>query len=703
MHLAVIMVGLPARGKTYIARKTARYLAWLGYVTRIFNVGNYRRDTFGAAVPHEFFDPGNEEYTRKRAEVALNAMDDMLRWFGIGVDEGDKEHTELQPRDSDRNDPGSLPQDTSGKKPPLSPFHESNLKKSKPVVFHGLGIATSTSDLRARATVPGEGAHGGVAVYDATNSTKERRSAIIEKLRKNGIQIMFVESICDNEEVVMSNIREVKISSPDYVGVNPDLAAMDFMQRIKHYEQGYQPITAEENNGDMPFVKLVNVGSQVIVNHIRGYLQSRIVYFLMNLNITPRHIYFSRHGESMYNVEGKIGGDSDLSPRGRIFSRKLPELMEQQISHNKDTQLTVWTSTLRRTAQTAENLKYQKIKWKILDEIDAGVCDGYTYEEINRMFPNDYIQRDSDKYNYRRRIISGHEPVIMELERHHETGHSILIIGHQAVLRCIYAYYLNYSHEELPFLKIPLHTVVKITPKAYGCIEERFTVDVPAVNTHRERGASPVSSPTIPHTWPMPELSLTRQSPSLPQLSSVATASSTPNSNSTGINNIMPKRSSSPLRNVNMNSPRIGNLVGITRRISITATPTGSTVSVGIPHVVATEEVMHSSEDDLENGGEEDEKELADELGDGPGPAPLLLNLSSDVPRQVIDWEDFAERIVNIDDEISNLGNLSLGRGSSTKKTPVPFLKQAPPSRTASRQNSVAVLNELEDVEQSKV
>lgn len=36
----------------------------------------------------------------------------------------------------------------------------------------------------------------------------------------------------------------------------------------------------------------------------------------MNLNITPRHIYFSRHGESLNNVDGKIGGDTNLSPAG---------------------------------------------------------------------------------------------------------------------------------------------------------------------------------------------------------------------------------------------------------------------------------------------------------------------------------------------------------------------------------------------------
>lgn len=42
----------------------------------------------------------------------------------------------------------------------------------------------------------------------------------------------------------------------------------------------------------------------------------------------------------------------------------------------------VWTSTLKRTMQTAQYLDYPKLTWKSLDELDAGVCDGMTYEEI---------------------------------------------------------------------------------------------------------------------------------------------------------------------------------------------------------------------------------------------------------------------------------------------------------------------------------
>lgn len=37
-----------------------------------------------------------------------------------------------------------------------------------------------------------------------------------------------------------------------------------------------------------------------------------------------------------------------------------------------------------------------------------------------------------------------------------------------------YAYFHNLPQADLPYIKIPLHTVIKLTPKAYGCDEERF-------------------------------------------------------------------------------------------------------------------------------------------------------------------------------------------------------------------------------------
>lgn len=153
------------------------------------------------------------------------------------------------------------------------------------------------------------------------------------------------------------------MTSPDYVGVDAEQSIKDFILRIKQYEKVYQTLTKSEC---VPYVKLINVGEEVQMYKIHGYIQSKIVYFLMNLNITPKHLFFSRHGESAFNLQGKIGGDSLLSERGLKYAKALPALLEKHLSDTGDERATVWTSTLKRTIQTASFLKYTKMRWRQL-------------------------------------------------------------------------------------------------------------------------------------------------------------------------------------------------------------------------------------------------------------------------------------------------------------------------------------------------
>jgi 6-phosphofructo-2-kinase/fructose-2,6-biphosphatase 2 len=109
-----------------------------------------------------------------------------------------------------------------------------------------------------------------IAILDATNSTKSRRRWIKDVCDAEGVETLFVESKCDDEDVIMSNIR----------------------QRITMYERVYE--TLDEDESDMTYCKIIDVGSQVIINRIHDYLQSRVVYYLMNLHIKPRSIWISR-------------------------------------------------------------------------------------------------------------------------------------------------------------------------------------------------------------------------------------------------------------------------------------------------------------------------------------------------------------------------------------------------------------------------
>ncbi|KIJ06096.1 fructose-2,6-bisphosphate 2-phosphatase [Paxillus involutus ATCC 200175] len=428
--IVLAMVGLPARGKSYLGNKLMRYLKWLEYEVQVFNVGQLRRSRArqmalqsGITEDHtsKYFSHDNVEANRSRDKLAEDSLEMLIQW----------------------------------------------LKKG-----------------------------GNVGIHDATNSTRSRRAKIEARVAKEkGIYMIFLESVCNDPAVIAANVA-LKVSSgdPDYKDLPKEVAERDFIKRIKEYEAVYETITEPH----LSYLRITDVGNEVTLSRINGYLQSRIAFYLMNLHVKPRSIFFSRHGESQFNVDGKIGGDSQLSERGFQYARALPELVR---THIGDAPLTVWTSTLRRTIQTAQYLPYPKLTWKSLDELDAGVCDGMTYEEIEQEYPEDFANRDEDKFNYRYRggesyrdVVVRLEPVIMELERQE----NILIFGHQAILRCLYAYFHDLPQANLPYIKIPLHTVIKLTPKAYGCDEERYTLPIGAVDTHRPKPNIP--QPEVPTT-----------------------------------------------------------------------------------------------------------------------------------------------------------------------------------------------------------
>jgi broad specificity phosphatase PhoE/predicted kinase len=402
--MVLVMVGLPARGKTYTARKLARYLNWRGMSAKVFNVGNYRRRLLGSTQPHRFFDPSNPDGVAARSRMATAALDDLLDWMADG---------------------------------------------------------------------------GNVGIYDATNGTRERRQLVLSRCQAAGWMVIFVESVCNDDAIIDSNVRQTKLSSPDYVDSEPDTAVRDFRQRIAEYEKAYEPVTE-----DYSYIRIEDVGRHVVAHRLRGYLPGRLLSFLMNLHIAPRPIFITRHGQSNFNLEDRVGGDSGLTDAGRGYAQNLASWVETHVQHDA---LQVWTSTLRRAKETAAPLGRETVPWRVLDEIEAGICDGLTYGEIAERYPAEFAARADDKLTYRyprgesyQDVIARLDPVIVELERQKTP---VLVIAHQAVLRALYAYFVDRPAVEVPHLKVPLHTVIELLPRTYGCDEERYPLSNAMENT----------------------------------------------------------------------------------------------------------------------------------------------------------------------------------------------------------------------------
>lgn len=430
-RLVIGMVGLPARGKTYMAKKLCRYLNWIGYNSATFNIGSYRRKVVGSSAPPEFFDPANDAGMKVRAEVRQLALNDMFAFLG-----------------------GS----------------------------------------------------GQAAIYDGTNCTVDRRRVVQDHIRAMEsqldiqVQLVWIEMVCTDDAVVMNNIREAKLTSPDSAGFDADAAITNIQSRIRQYEKEYEPLGTDTSENDQSYMRNIDSGRQVINNRIEGYLMSKIAFFVMNLNITRAPIYITRHGESQHNVKGLIGGDPDLSPNGVKYAKALASFIasEKEITRDELEELSVWTSTLKRTLQTAEHLKplgLPATHWRALIEIQVGSCDNMTYEQIAEQMPAEYAARKRDKLNYRypqggesyMDIIQRIEPCILELER---MSTPVLLVVHRAVARCLYSYFLDLPPQEIPHLDVPLHTVLKLVPKAYGCEVTRFKLGVDSCeDTH---AASPV-------------------------------------------------------------------------------------------------------------------------------------------------------------------------------------------------------------------
>ncbi|KAG1672615.1 hypothetical protein FOA52_002095 [Chlamydomonas sp. UWO 241] len=464
----IIMVGLPGRGKTFLCNKLKRYLNWLGHDTLHINVGSYRRKQKpeGETQSADFFDARNPHGIDLRHQAVQAALVDLDAY--LASDEGQ------------------------------------------------------------------------VVVFDATNSTEERRRQLVRHFHGR-YQYLFIESICNDPHTLEQYYLLKMKHSPDYEGTSVETALADFHRRVAKYEDVYE--TLEDRS--VHYIKLIDMVTgrgYMDVNRISGYIPGKIVFFLMQIckagmaqlrNICKagmaqsRKIWLTRHGESEFNRAGLIGGDSGLSPAGQEYAQRLPHFLIDRLpltGNEQPAPLSVWTSTLKRTIQTANYLPFPKLRWKALDEIHAGSCDGYTYAEIEERFPEEFKARSNDKLRYRAGVsanlpallaactlaedwrkmlqflamadtminawkeavdggrynktypagesymdvIQRLEPVVIEMERQREC---VCVVGHQAVLRAILGYFTNTPLEDIPNAGVPLHTLIELRPRQDGSME----------------------------------------------------------------------------------------------------------------------------------------------------------------------------------------------------------------------------------------
>ena len=213
--LIIIMIGLPARGKSYISHKLNRYFNWCGIKSNIFNVGNYRREKYGSSDYHFFLN----ENKLTRDQLAESVLIKLIKWI---------------------------------------------LEKDNKI-----------------------------AIFDATNSTQDRRSNIIRLINEfkiDNLNVCFIESVCDIKEIIDTNIS-MKSSSPDYIDVEHDYMINDFNKRMASYIENHNEFNLSEikEYKNMSYLKITNINELFTIFNVSGLLLSNIMSFLLNcLSLTLR-------------------------------------------------------------------------------------------------------------------------------------------------------------------------------------------------------------------------------------------------------------------------------------------------------------------------------------------------------------------------------------------------------------------------------
>nr|CCC91853.1 putative 6-phosphofructo-2-kinase/fructose-2,6-biphosphatase [Trypanosoma congolense IL3000] len=492
--LCIIMVGLPARGKTFLAHKICRLLGWHGHRAKVINVQfPWRRlimEHFSGVGEGMDFSGGKGK-TQKARPAYVRAE----HFRALVTDQNSIEHQ----------------------------------------LYHRV-LQQCAQDAQKFYADGGE-----VLVINDDFPTEELRREAEVLFSPLASQTFFMEVVRSSD--LNKRFDEIKVKDTAEYNSSVEItdAQKDFDLRVQYLESVYTDIvssspstdsacdakqTATEQRCGRRYIRIKNF-EELEVCGVTGYVASRIVFYVMNITqMKVQHpIYFVRDGMSVYQCEKRIGGDSPLSPEGEQTAKNLlgfiaslrrhVEQGEQApsargVGSNDDDcndngtnaelcgvintsfcsttsggpspifephgKVEIWTSQLHRALQTVEMceqvLGVKTIRCRSLNELHAGVFENLTHSEVREQCSLMEKLRNCNKFSFRypkgesyKDLVQRLEPVIMELEN---ADRVVVVVGHHAVLRALLTYFGSISSESCVWLDVPYDTVWRCTYDSKG-------------------------------------------------------------------------------------------------------------------------------------------------------------------------------------------------------------------------------------------
>ncbi|TMW59533.1 hypothetical protein Poli38472_004602 [Pythium oligandrum] len=432
--LLLVMVGLPARGKSFIAKKLAKFISWKGNKCDVFNVGQLRRSRCPGTQDHTFFDPNNTRAREERELLARQSLQQVLDWFlGDGVNKGGE-----------------------------------------------IAIFDATNSTKARRRVLLE------------------TFADFGKKHKFSIHVVFIESICTNEAVIHANMMQKVSSSPDYRNMSEEQAIADLKQRMKNYEAAYEALDDDEGISYIKLFDLQSrvhakgiygkVAKSVLPYMMSFHIVHRPIWLVRAGHCTEVRKDF----QSISKDPCVASRSARLSQLGHAYARRLGQFVKDRSAYfseqlrveqettgdyeeneNNECPCLILTSTLPRAIETAQYLpEERRSQMASLNPLDKGECYGLSMDEMRQQMPEAYYAYM--KNPWKTRFPGGEsyydlmlrvESVLIDIEQH--TG-PVAVVSHISTLQVLYSYFLGVPIENCSDLEIPFHSVLELVPNQDG-------------------------------------------------------------------------------------------------------------------------------------------------------------------------------------------------------------------------------------------
>ena len=164
-----------------------------------------------------------------------------------------------------------------------------------------------------------------------------------------------------------------------------------------------------------------------------------------------KSIFFTRHGETVWNVENKICGATDigLTEKGHIQAEKLGKLIKEKLDAGEVVIDEILASPLSRAYDTAKHIAdmtglplrpEERLREQNFGKYEGTPRNGEVFRLDKRNFVNSYDGGES-MLRLAQRIYN----LLDELAKDDKT---YLLVAHNGIVRCINSYFYDMTNEE---------------------------------------------------------------------------------------------------------------------------------------------------------------------------------------------------------------------------------------------------------------